>query len=124
MRKFFFAILFLFIGMYASAQQTEWAELEAFHKVMSQTFHPAEDGNMEPLMSRSGELAQKAMVLKKSDMPAEYQTKAVKTSLKNLAKQAALLDKMVKKGKPEADIKKALVTVHDRFHDVMGACSD
>lgn len=123
MKKFFFAILLLFAGLFANAQDAKWAELEAFHKVMSQTFHPAEEGDMGPVMARSGELAQKAKDLKKSAIPSAYQTKAVKTSLKGLAKQSALVDKMVKKGKPEAEIKQALFVAHDRFHDVMGACS-
>jgi hypothetical protein len=38
----------------------KWAELEAYHDVMSQTFHPAEEGKLEPIRKRAGELAEKA----------------------------------------------------------------
>ena len=34
-------------------QKAKWKELEAFHEVMSKTFHPAEEGKLEPIRTRS-----------------------------------------------------------------------
>ena len=34
---------------------------EAFHEVMSKTFHPAEEGKLDPIKTRSYEMVQKAI---------------------------------------------------------------
>lgn len=121
MKNFLIVLFLLFVAQISFAQQ-DWAELDAFHKVMSQTFHPAEDGNMQPIMTRSAELAMSAKTLMKSKVPADLQSKGLKTSMKNLVKQTANLNKMVKKGKPEAEIKTSLFAVHETFHEIMGQC--
>ena len=53
-------------------QKAKWNEMEAFHDVMSKTFHPAEEGKMEPIKSRSAEMLEKAMAWKNSTAPAGY----------------------------------------------------
>ena len=45
----------------ANAQNKTWKEKEDFHAVMSETFHPAEEGKLEPIKNRSQEMADKAM---------------------------------------------------------------
>ncbi|NUQ23363.1 MAG: hypothetical protein HUU34_05375 [Saprospiraceae bacterium] len=118
-------ILLLLVGssQIVMAQQEGWKELEDFHGVMSQTFHPAEDGNFKPIMERSGEMAQKAAVLKKSKIPTAYNKEGVKKSVALLAKESKALDKMVQRKKTEAEIKTALFALHDRFHEVMEKCA-
>ena len=37
-------------------EKEHWPELMHFHKVLAQTFHPAEKGNYNPIRDRSGEL--------------------------------------------------------------------
>lgn len=120
-----FLILLLLVGssQLVMAQQERWKELDDFHGVMSQTFHPAEEGNFKPIMERSGEMAQKASVLKKSKIPAAYNKEGVKQSLAKLAKESKALDKMVQRKKSEAEIKTALFALHDRFHEVMEKCN-
>jgi hypothetical protein len=122
MKNLLITLLLFFVAQFAYAQDS-WAELDAFHKVMAQTFHPAEDGNMQPILTRSAELAMGAKTLMKSKIPADLQKKDLKTSMKALVKQTANLNKMVKKGKPEAEIKTALFAAHDTFHEIMGKCS-
>lgn len=104
------------------AQQPAWKELDDYHTVMSQTFHPSEEGNLQPIKTRSGELAAKAKTLQKSTIPAAYQKEGVKKSLDLLAKESKALDKMVRKQKADAEITKSLTALHDRFHEVMEKC--
>ena len=106
----------------AQAQQPVWKELDDYHTVMAQTFHPSEEGNLQPIKERSGELAAKAKTLQKSTIPAAYQKEGVKQSLDLLAKESKALDKMVRKKKPDAEITKSLAALHDRFHEVMEKC--
>ena len=36
----------------AQSKLQDWNELKDFHKVMAQTFHPSEEGNLEPIKTR------------------------------------------------------------------------
>lgn len=124
MNKYFFAFLLtLGLAQVASAQKaTGWDELDAYHTVMAATFHPAEEGNLKPLMERSAELAEKAKVLKASAIPEKYQKDGVKTSIKLLAKESKAIDKFVKTKPADAELTKAITSLHDRFHQVMEEC--
>ena len=56
----------LLLGSYAAqAQPDEWKEMDEYHSIMAATFHPAEEGDLKPVMTRSGELVQKAQAWKK-----------------------------------------------------------
>lgn len=123
MKKSFILVLFSLISLNVLAQKAKWAELDDYHTTMAMTFHPAEEGNLKPLLEQSGELAKKAKMLKKSAIPADYQKEGVKTSIELLAKESVSLDKMVKAQKPEAELKKAIFALHDRFHEVMEKCN-
>lgn len=122
MRHFLFILLLSTISLSVSAQKAAWKELDDYHAVMAATFHPAEEGNLQPVLTRAGELAEKATVLKKSAVPADYQKEGVKTSVDLLAKESKALAKMIKQKKPEAEVKKGIFALHDRFHEVMEKC--
>ncbi|MDX1943341.1 MAG: hypothetical protein SFU99_22435 [Saprospiraceae bacterium] len=113
----------LLLGTFAmQAQADEWKEMDEYHSVMSATFHPAEEGDLKPVMTRAGELAQKAQAWKKSTAPAKFDTPEIKKSLTLLTKESKALGKMVKKGKSEEEVKKAIFALHDRFHEIMELC--
>lgn len=123
--KFCLFVSMLFAGTMAFSQTKSggWKELKAYHSIMSSTFHPSEDGNLEPIKTRSGELAEAAKTWKNSTPPAEFDKPAVKETLKHLDEESAALDKMIKEKKAtDAEIKTALEKLHDRFHEVVGAC--
>lgn len=105
-----------------AAQKPTWPELDAYHSVMSKTFHPAEEGNLKPIFENAATLAQKATLLKTSAIPAEYQKPGVKEAIAKLEKESKGLAKMVKKGKSETELKTAIYALHDRFHEVMEKC--
>jgi superoxide dismutase len=101
----------------------DWPALKDFHKVMSQTFHPSEEGNLEPIKKRSTEMVEKAVALAASTIPAEFNTKEVKAAVAELVSGSKKLDKLVKKGGKDADITKSLSALHDVFHKIIGLCS-
>ena len=124
MKKYFFALLLLGLAQLSFAQKaTGWDELDAYHTVMAATFHPAEEGNLKPLMERAGELAEKAKTLKASAIPEKYQKEGVKTSIKLLAKESKAMVKYVKTKPSDADLTKSITALHDRFHQVMEECT-
>ena len=103
-------------------ERDTWKELKSFHSVMSQTFHPMEEGNLQPVRTRSAELADQAKALGRSTPPASFRTEGIRKSLARLEAEAAALHKMVLKKKGDEQVKKALTSLHDRFHEVMEEC--
>lgn len=117
-------IAFLFTAGVASAQSMDkWPALKDFHGVMSTTFHPAEEGNLEPIKTRSEELMNKAAALLKSDIPADFRTNAILNSAEKLQLKTKAVHKLVTSKAPDADIVKALTQAHDIFHEIVGLCT-
>ena len=101
-----------------------WEELDAYHDVMSATWHPAEEGDLAPLKARSGELVQAAQALGKSAVPATFDPKRLAPGLKQLRKDSAALHKAVQRGASDADLTTSLEALHGVFHGVMGQCME
>jgi len=99
-------------------------ELKEFHKVMAQTFHPAETDNLEPLKKRSAELMAKSSLLAASVSPKSLDKPAIKIALKQLEKQCIEINKLNNKKASNAILKKKITAAHDTFHVVQGLCHD
>lgn len=105
------------------AQKAAWKEMDDFHTVMGGTFHPAEEGNFQPIKTKSQEMIDKAVAWQKSTAPEGYNKKAVKGTLKKLVQESKVLDKMVKSGSADKEIFTKLNGLHDIFHEIMEKCS-
>jgi superoxide dismutase len=99
-----------------------WPELKAFHQVMSQTFHPMEEGNLQPIKTRSAEMMQKAEALAASTPPAEFNKPEVPKAVKKLKADSKKLNDLVTKKASDEAIKKSLTSLHDTFHQIVGLC--
>ena len=99
-----------------------WPELKAFHMVMSQTFHPSEDGDLKPIKERSTELANKATVLAKSKIPAEFNNKEIVEAANKLETDSKKLDELIKAKATDEVINKSLTNLHDTFHLIVERC--
>ena len=105
-------------------EKDSWPELKDFHRVMSQTFHPSENGNLEPLRKRSGELLAKAILLKNSTAPIPFQKTEIVKALYELEKQCAEIDKLKSKQAKNDLLKKKISDAHDTFHMIQELCHD
>lgn len=101
-----------------------WPELGAFHTVMSETFHPMEEGDFKPIRARSGEMADKAKTLAKSNIPADFNNPKILDAVKRLSKGSSALHKTVKKQVSDAELTKSLTALHDVFHEIVGLCRE
>ncbi|MNJ85943.1 hypothetical protein D3C87_34250 [compost metagenome] len=109
----------------AAAQgKQEWPELKTFHKVMAQTFHPSEEGNLEPIKTRIGEMVEKAKALQASKFPADYNNDKMKKAVDQLVTDSQKLEADIKKGANDKKITKSLSGLHDVFHQIQGLCSE
>jgi hypothetical protein len=112
---------FLFVAA-VNAQSKKWKEMDEFHTIMSETFHPAEEGKLEPIKSRSPEMVDKAMAWVRSTAPEGYDKKAVNVSLKELLRGAKELNGLVKANATDKAITDKLSSLHDTFHTIMEKC--
>jgi superoxide dismutase len=101
----------------------DWQAIKDFHKVMSQTFHPSEKGDLIPIKSRSAEMVTLAEQLSKSKLPTEFDNKQVRSAILELVKDSKKLHKLVQSKKSsDAAITESLNNLHDVFHKIVGLC--
>jgi hypothetical protein len=122
-----FAVLALLVtAQFANGQSTAsttWKEKDEFHKVMAQTFHPAEEGNFEPIRTRSQEMFDKANAWLNSTPPAEFNKPQIRETLQKLVRQSRELNAKIRNQKPtDEEIKTDLTAMHDTFHEIVGMC--
>lgn len=110
------------ISVTAQSSMEKWTELNNFHKVMAQTFHPMEDGDYKPIKERSGELAEKARLLADSKIPAEFSKPEMVKAVQELNAGCRNLDAMIKNKATDQEISKLLSSLHDTFHKIVGLC--
>ena len=124
--KAFLVLALIVVANSVSAQSTfeKWPAIKEFHEVMSQTFHPAEEGNLVPIKARSEEMMNKAAMLLKSDIPAEFRTNAILASAERLQLKSKALHKLVTSNGSDAAILKSITDLHETFHEIVGLCSD
>lgn len=101
----------------------EWKEKNDFHKVMAQTFHPAEEGNYKPVRERIDEMVTKAEAWKNSPIPADIKdVKGMKKNLDKLLKMAKKMQKNIRAGANDKAVLKQITALHDVFHNIVGIC--
>lgn len=121
--------LVLFLGVFvllAASKLTageKWPELETFHKIMSSTFHPAEEGNFEPIKTRIGEMVEAAAKLTANPVPAEFNKPDIIDAAKKLEAGTKTLEEKIKANASNEDIFKELNSLHDTFHTIVGLCN-
>jgi len=126
LKKFLLSVLttLLFTQLsFAQSKFDKWPELKSFHGVMSQTFHPSEEGNLQPIKTRSLEMVNKADSLSKSNIPAEFNKKEVKEAINKLVIDSKKLHELIQNKGNDEEIKKSLSNLHDTFHLIVEKCS-
>lgn len=118
--------LFIFLlattVVFGQAKSDNWPELKAFHSVMAQTFHPSEEGNLQPIKERAGEMVEKAEALAKSTIPADFSNDKIKKAIEKLVADSKDLKTLVDKKESDEVITKNLSALHDTFHEIIGLC--
>jgi hypothetical protein len=115
-------ILFISFTGFAQSKIDSWPELKTFHEVMAKTFHPSEEGNLQPIKARIGEMVEKAQALADSKIPAEFANDKVKAAVAKLVTGSKDLKTIIDKKEKDEVITKNLSALHDTFHEIIGLC--
>lgn len=106
---------------HGSHHQGVWKEMDEFHLVMAETFHPYKDSaDLEPAKTRSGELLAAADKWADAPLPEKVDRQEVREQLKQLKAEVATLNSHVRSADDNL-IAEQLTRVHDTFHAIQEA---
>jgi hypothetical protein len=101
-----------------SSAADAWKEMDEFHMVMAESFHPYKDSaNLEPAKSKAAEMASSAAKWAGSPLPEKVNNEEVKSKLDQLKNGTAEFAEQVRSGDDEA-IGESLTALHDLFHEL------
>jgi len=101
----------------ASSTEKEWPQLDSFHDVMAQAWHPVEDsGNFEPAKRLAADMEQGAREWTEAPVPAQLDKAEVSARIKVLLDSCAAFRKAVEAGRPDSLLKPSLAEMHHLFH--------
>ncbi len=105
-----------------SAEAQEWPEMDSFHMVMAEAFHPFKDStNLEPAKKLAEEMAVEAAKWQLAPIPQKVNNDDVKALLERLKTDTRALADGVSSDMTDEDLGKRLTGLHDVFHSIMEA---
>ncbi|MFI5219251.1 MAG: hypothetical protein ACHQNT_07150 [Bacteroidia bacterium] len=116
------AMLLISFTGFTQSKLDKWPELKTFHGVMSQTFHPSEEGNLQPIKERAGEMLEKAQALASSKIPPEFTTDVIISATRRLVAGSVDLKTSIDNKESDEVITKKLSALHDVFHEIVEKC--
>jgi len=98
--------------------ESSWREMDEFHMIMAETFHPYKDStNLEPVKRRASELMTAASQWASATLPEKVDSEEVRDKLERLRSEAALLAESVRSADDNV-IGEQLTQLHDTFHEI------
>jgi hypothetical protein len=100
-----------------------WKELDAFHHVMADTWHPIVQSNdLKVIRAMAPELAKAAEAWSAAKVPAACDKKEIRDAIAAVVSKSKDVAQLVAKQASDADVKAALRDTHDRFEVVEHGC--
>jgi hypothetical protein len=97
-----------------------WKEMEEFHTIMADVYHPLKDANdLGPIKQHAEELAASAAKWAEAELPAKVDNDETKGLLNELKDGCQHLAKSIKDGVTDEEISTRLTALHDTFHAIM-----
>lgn len=105
--------------------ENEWVEMDSFHMIMSEAFHPYKDSaNLEPVKRLAEEIAKEAEKWASASLPEKVKNDDMKAALNQLKADTRALSEMIKGGASDEEIGTSLQALHDSFHMIMEAWNE
>jgi hypothetical protein len=103
-----------------AAAGDEWKEMDDFHMVMAESFHPYKDSsNLEPAKQNAAAMVASAEKWASAPLPEKFKDDdEIKYKLDQLKADASSFSELVKSGDEKA-IGESLTKLHDLFHTIM-----
>lgn len=99
-----------------------WKEMNAFHELLAATYHPATKDTLQPLREKAAELAAAAKTWSTAEAPPSCNSDATRKTVEGLATDAQAIAAQVAAKASDADLKKSITALHERFKSVEMKC--
>ena len=99
-----------------------WKELDAFHKVLGDAWHPIAKGDYAPARAKAEELLKAAEAWRKSKGPKSCDNEATRAGLTRMIDDARSYADAAKRAASDDAIKVTLKTTHDTFEGFAEPC--
>lgn len=104
-----------------AANNDEWPEMDEFHMIMAESFHPYKDSAyLEPAKANAAEMAAVAEKWANAPLPEKMDNDQTKTDLNQLKNDANAFTQIVQSG-DSVTIGQSLTSLHDQFHKLQEA---
>ena len=101
------------------ASYQEWKEMQSFHAIMAEAFHPYKDSaNLAPAKSLAAEMANEAAKWVGAPLPGKVDNEEMKTKLQNLNTGSQTFLKLVTDSSPDSVLAQSLTGLHNLFHEI------
>jgi hypothetical protein len=106
-------------GDSTTASNDEWKEMDVFHMVMAEAFHPFKDSaNLEPAKNNADSLLSAADKWAQAPLPDKFEEDdEIKFKLNQLRTDASTFISVVQSG-DDKTIGQSLTKLHDLFHEI------
>jgi len=99
-------------------EQREWKEMDEFHMVMAEAFHPYKDSsNLAPAKTHAADLVAAADKWASAALPKKVDNEDMKTRLQQLKSESQAFADVVQTGDDKA-AGEQLTKLHDLFHQI------
>jgi hypothetical protein len=106
-------------GKKESSSTGEWKELDSYHDVLAEVYHPLSDsGNVEPARRLLGSLAEKGDSLAMASLPEKVNTEEMKSLISTITSDTRNLANEIKNGVSDSVVSQRLNPIHDQFHKI------
>ena len=100
------------------SDENERAEMDSFHMIMAEAFHPYKDSaSLEPVKRLAEEIAQEAEKWASASLPEKVKNDEMKSKLNQLKADTRALSEMIKGGASDEEIGTSLQALHDRSEE-------
>ncbi|MFN8574140.1 MAG: hypothetical protein U0132_18965 [Gemmatimonadaceae bacterium] len=99
-----------------------WKELNAFHMLLAEVYHPAAKDSLQPLRDKAAALSDAAAAWSASTAPASCNSDATTQGVAKIATDAKALATQVSGRASDADLKAGITALHTQFEGVGMKC--
>jgi hypothetical protein len=102
------------------ADAHDWPQMDSFHLIMAESFHPYKDSaNLEPVKRLAEEMAQNAEAWAAAALPEKVNNDEMKALLQQLKADTRALADKIQSGATDDEIGSSLKALHNSFHSIM-----
>lgn len=103
-------------------EKSGWTELDAFHKLLQDTWHPAQKGDLRPARDKAAAFVAGAEAWARSKGPATCDNEAARKAIPGVVADANAYADAAKAGASDDAVKASLKKAHDGFEKVAMPC--